>query len=323
MSDKKEIIPKLQNATITVPAPEVDSEGTSHWYLSTSVESTTISVTLKADEGYTFESDGSLDYQGSYNSQTEPIPASHTDSVTFKLPDLDWYDQYIPLVVTMSAVKATPTEPTEPDTSTEPEPNSKPITPTLQNCSITEPAKSSDGKYYLDPNHMTVTLKADTGYTFEADGTLTYLSEYSTDIPITIKATKTDTATVSLPSDISWADQFNFPLTMSAVKTTTTPTEPDTPSTTPTTQLDVLKNSLRIPLDLKDDDSLLQSYIDAATEYLKSTLDEENTGTKLDSKRARVVINALAELMYQNRGDETVTKDFPFTLRALINQLKY
>ncbi|MBY7658911.1 head-tail connector protein [Lactiplantibacillus plantarum] len=101
-----------------------------------------------------------------------------------------------------------------------------------------------------------------------------------------------------------------------------TPTTPDTP-TTPTTQLDVLKNSLRIPLDLKDDDALLQSYIDAATEYLASTLDQENTGTRLDSKRAKVVINALAELMYQNRGDDTMTKDFPFTLRALINQLKY
>lgn len=98
-------------------------------------------------------------------------------------------------------------------------------------------------------------------------------------------------------------------------------------NTTPT-QLDTLKNSLRIPLDLKDDDALLQSYIDGATEYLSSTLDEDTTGTRLDSKRAKVVINALAELMYQNRGDDTVQKDFPFThfpftLRALINQLKY
>lgn len=207
----------------------------------------------------------------------------------------------------------------------------KPITPTLQNCSITEPAKSTDGKYYLDPSHMTVTLKADTGYTFETDGTLTYLSEYSSNIPITIKATKTDTATVTLPSTISWYDQFDFPLTMSAVKTTTTPTTGSTGSTTPTTQpttktpttqLDVLKTSLRIPLDLKDDDSLLQSYLDGATEYLKSTLDEDDM-TRLDSKRAKVVINALAELMYQNRGDSTMTKDLPFTLRALINQLKY
>ncbi|WP_080499865.1 head-tail connector protein [Lactiplantibacillus plantarum] len=191
------------------------------------------------------------------------------------------------------------------------------ITPTLQNCSITEPAKSSDGKYYLDPSHMTVTLKADTGYIFKTDGTLTYQTEYSSTIPLPIKATKTDTATVTLPSGISWDDNFSFPLTMSAVKST-----PTTP-TTPTTQLDVLKNSLRIPLDLKGDDTLLQSYIDGATEYLASTLDQENTGTRLDSKRARVVINALAELMYQNRGDGTVQKDFPFTLRALINQLKY
>lgn len=214
------------------------------------------------------------------------------------------------------------------------------ITPTLQNCSITEPAKSSDGKYYLDPSHMTVTLKADTGYIFESDGALTYQTEYSSTVSLAIKATKTDTATVTLPSTISWADNFSFPLSMTAVKAPTQPTTPTTPttggttgstgsttttpttSTTPKTQLDVLKNSLRIPLDLKDDDSLLQSYLDAATEYLKSTLDEENMA-RLDSKRAKVVINALAELQYQNRGDDTVTKDFPFTLRALINQLKY
>lgn len=215
MADRTEITPKLQNATITVPAKTVDSLGASHWYLSNSVKSVTTSVTLKADEGYTFESDGSLDYQGSYNSQTEPIPASHTDTVTFKLPDFDWADQYIPLVVTMSATKKSTPAPT--------------------------PAQ---------------------------------------------------------------------------------PTTPVTPTTTPKTQLDVLKNSLRIPLDLKDDDTLLQSYIDGATEYLKSTLDEDDM-TRLNSKRAKVVINALAELLYQNRGDSTVTKDLPFTLRALINQLKY
>lgn len=212
------------------------------------------------------------------------------------------------------------------------------ITPTLQNCSITAPAKSSDGKYYLDPSHMTVTLKADTGFIFESDGALTYQTAYSSTVSLPIKADKTDTATVTLPSTISWDDNFSFPLSMSAVKAPTQTTTPatTTPTTggstgstttepttkTPTTQLDVLKNSLRIPLDLKDDDSLLQSYLDGATEYLKSTLDEDDM-TRLDSKRAKVVINALAELQYQNRGDDTVTKDFPFTLRALINQLKY
>ncbi|MDY8146835.1 head-tail connector protein [Lactiplantibacillus plantarum] len=224
MADRVEITPKLQNATITVPAKEVDSTGVSHWYLSTKQTSVTTSVTLKADTGCTFESDGSFDYQGSYNSQTETIPASHTDTVVFTLPDLDWADQYVPFTLTMSATKKSTPAPA-------------PTTPTTP--------------------------------------------------------------------------------------TTPTPT-PTTPA--PKTQLDILKNSLRIPLDLKDDDSLLQSYLDSATEYLASMLGEEDVtsvNSKLGSKRAKVVINEIATLMYQNRGDDTVTKDFPFTLRALINQLKY
>lgn len=222
------------------------------------------------------------------------------------------------------------------------------IVPVLQNCSITEPAKSADGRYYLDPSHMTVVLKADTGYVFESDGSLLYQPEFLDDMAsIPIKATKTDTATVSLPSDISWSDQYNFSLKMSAVKatttttpttpttttpttgstpaTTTTPAQPTTPTTpTVTTQLDVLKNSLRIPSDLKDDDKLLQSYIDGATEYLRSTIDsDEDAVSKLNSKRAQVVINALAELMYENRGSDKVAKGFPYTLQVLINQLRF
>ncbi len=200
------------------------------------------------------------------------------------------------------------------------------ITPTLQNATISVPAptvENGTNHYYLSPKAMTVVLKANTGYIFKNDGKLTYQeTEYASD-DLVIKATNTNTASISLPADIDWDNQFNFALTMSAVKDeSTTPTTPTT-TTTPTTQLDVLKNSLRIPLDLKDDDALLQSYLDGAKEYLSSTLDEEKTGSRLDSKRAKVVINALAELMYQNRGDNNVTKDFPFTLRALINQLKY
>lgn len=200
------------------------------------------------------------------------------------------------------------------------------IIPSLQNCSIISPAQSVDEKYYLDPSHMTVTLKADTGYIFESDGTLTYQTEYSDDpIPVPIKATKTDTATVTLPSDINWADQFSFPLRMRAVKAT--PPTPTTPTpTTPkvVTQLDTLKNSLRIPSDLTDDDKLLQSYLDSATEYLRSTIDsDEDVEVKLNSKRAQVVINALAELMYENRGSDKVAKGFPYTLQVLINQLRF
>lgn len=205
------------------------------------------------------------------------------------------------------------------------------IIPSLQNCSIISPAQSVDEKYYLDPSHMTVTLKADTGYIFESDGTLTYQTEYSDDpIPVPIKATKTDTATVTLPSDINWADQFSFPLRMRAVKATpATPTTTTPTTTTPTTpkvvtQLDTLKNSLRIPGDLTDDDKLLQSYLDSATEYLRSTIDsDEDVEVKLNSKRAQVVINALAELMYENRGSDKVAKGFPYTLQVLINQLRF
>ena len=227
MADRTEITPKLTNATITVPAKTVDSLGASHWYLSNSVKSVATSVTLKSDTGYTFESDGSITYQGSYDSQTDPIPASHTDTVTFKLPDLDWTDQFNPIVLTMAATKKTTPAPT---------PTTQPTTPVTQ---------------------------------------------------------------------------------------TVQPTQPVKPVTPAPTQLDVLKSSLRIPLNLHDDDALLQSYIDAATEYLKSALDEENIATRLNSKRAKVVVNEIATLLYQNRGDDTVTKDFPFTLRALLNQLRY
>lgn len=207
------------------------------------------------------------------------------------------------------------------------------ITPTLENATISVPAptvENGTNHYYLSPKQTTVTLKADAGYIFKNDGKLTYQeTEYASD-DLVIKATNTNTASISLPADINWDNQFNFPLTMSAVKDTPAPApEPSTPNTPAqptkpvTPQLAMLKNSLRIPADINDDDALLQSYIDAATEYLASTLDQEKTGSRLDSKRAKVVVNEIATLLYQNRGDETVVKDFPFSLRALINQLKY
>lgn len=210
------------------------------------------------------------------------------------------------------------------------------ITATLEHAKITDPAKDTDGKYYVNAKSKSITLKADEGCTFETAGSFVYQGSYD-ELTGSIPASKTDTVVYTLPTfDLN--DQYQpITLTMSATKKstpepptkpTTTPTKPTptttpTTSTAPTTQLDILKNSLRIPLDLKDDDTLLQSYLDGATEYLKSTLDEENALTKINSKRAKVIVNALAELMYQNRGDDTVTKDLPFTLRALINQLKY
>lgn len=93
--------------------------------------------------------------------------------------------------------------------------------PTLQNAKLIEPqAIEVDGqtKYYLDPKHTTVKLQANEGYTFESDGSLTYQRGRYDQETLTIKATHTNTATVTLPSDIDWSIQQNFMLTMSAVK---------------------------------------------------------------------------------------------------------
>ena len=93
--------------------------------------------------------------------------------------------------------------------------------PTLQNAKIIEPqAIEEDGKtkYYLDPKHTTIKLKANEGYTFESDGSLTYQRGTINQETLTIKATHTNTATVTLPSDIDWSIQQDFMLTMGAVK---------------------------------------------------------------------------------------------------------
>lgn len=93
--------------------------------------------------------------------------------------------------------------------------------PTLQNAKIIEPqAIEVDGKekYYLDPKHTTIKVQANDGYTFESDGSLTYQKGRFDQETLTIKATHTNTATITLPSDIDWTLQQNFMLTMGAVK---------------------------------------------------------------------------------------------------------
>lgn len=96
------------------------------------------------------------------------------------------------------------------------------LEPTLQNAKIIEPQAIEDDygktRYYLDPKHTTVTLQANDGYTFESDGSLTYQRDELDQETLTIKATHTNTATVTLPSDIDWSSQQYFMLTMGAVK---------------------------------------------------------------------------------------------------------
>lgn len=96
------------------------------------------------------------------------------------------------------------------------------IEPTLQNAKIIEPQGIEDDygkiRYYLDPKHTTITLQANDGYTFESDGSLTYQRDLLDRETLTIKATHTNTATVTLPSNIDWSNQQDFMLTMGAVK---------------------------------------------------------------------------------------------------------
>lgn len=96
------------------------------------------------------------------------------------------------------------------------------LEPTLQNAKIIEPQAIEDDygetRYYLDPKHTTIKLQANDGYTFESDGSLTYQRDELDQETLTIKATHTNTATVTLPSDIDWSNQQYFMLTMGAVK---------------------------------------------------------------------------------------------------------
>lgn len=96
------------------------------------------------------------------------------------------------------------------------------LEPTLQNAKIIEPQAIEDDygktRYYLDPKHTTIKLQANDGYTFESDGSLTYQKDLLDQATLTIKATHTNTATVTLPSNIDWSNQQYFRLTMGAVK---------------------------------------------------------------------------------------------------------
>ncbi len=85
-----------------------------------------------------------------------------------------------------------------------------------------------------------------------------------------------------------------------------------------TNLLNELKNSLHIPLDVSDDDQLLTDYLNSAKAYLYNAC---NSNMSLDDRFKFIVIE-LATLYYQNRGVLTTVKDFPYSLRVLINQIK-
>ncbi len=84
--------------------------------------------------------------------------------------------------------------------------------------------------------------------------------------------------------------------------------------------LNELKNSLHIPLNISDDDQLLTDYLNSAKAYLNNACCNANMSS---DDRFKFIVIELATLYYQNRGVLTSVKDFPYSLRCVINQLKY
>ncbi|MEY2349966.1 head-tail connector protein [Lentilactobacillus buchneri] len=72
-------------------------------------------------------------------------------------------------------------------------------------------------------------------------------------------------------------------------------------------------------LDISDDDQLLTDYLNSAKAYLNNTYDADMSS----DDRYKFIIIELATLYYKNRGVLTSVKDFPYSLRCVINQLKY
>lgn len=99
-----ELIPTLQNAKVIMPEATIDKYGKTVYYL----DPKHTTITIQANDGYTFESNGTLTYeiddegdQGEYT-----INATHTNTVTFNLPsDVNWEYQGN-FMLTMGAVKA-------------------------------------------------------------------------------------------------------------------------------------------------------------------------------------------------------------------------
>lgn len=103
MYKQYELRTTLQNAKIIVPEATTDKYGKNIYYL----DPKHTTVTIKANAGYTFESDGELTYEINDlgDQRTIKIEATHTDTATVNLPtNINWEYQNI-FILTMGAVK--------------------------------------------------------------------------------------------------------------------------------------------------------------------------------------------------------------------------
>lgn len=85
--------------------------------------------------------------------------------------------------------------------------------------------------------------------------------------------------------------------------------------------LEEAKNYLRI--DYEEDDSLLQSLLVAAMDYLRDSIDDFDTKIIKEKfiNRAKILICVLIQDWYDNR-EQKESKDLSYTARSLMTQLQ-
>ena len=206
------------NATVTVPNDVKCNYTTgTHKFINGQAVNILFSGDIKTDDTITIKRNGRSDLNTKINFDTD---LAFSDIGMSNVNNME---------IIYKHIKEETPEPPKPEPEPKPPtPEPKPpkryeLIPTLQNAKIIVPEPTIDkyGKtvYYLDPDHTTITIKANDGYTFESDGKLTYeIDDEGDQGEYTIEATHTNTVTFNLPSELNWEYQGNFMLTMGAVK---------------------------------------------------------------------------------------------------------
>ena len=82
---------------------------------------------------------------------------------------------------------------------------------------------------------------------------------------------------------------------------------------------DSIKQSLRI--DLSDDDTIIQTYIDTAVAYIQNAVDSTQTVAQLEAyPQFDFAVSLLVQFWYSNR--DTDMKETPYQVVSMIQQLR-
>lgn len=83
--------------------------------------------------------------------------------------------------------------------------------------------------------------------------------------------------------------------------------------------VDSIKQSLRI--DLSDDDTIIQTYIDTAVAYIQNAVDSTHTVEQLETyPQFNFAVSLLVQFWYSNR--DTDMKETPYQVVSMIQQLR-